>query len=80
MRRCDEEDVRPDDLPHNVHICIANAGSDFCAVLDGVSDPGPALCEADCNFLETACIRALERACVDYQFNTCDVPQGEATP
>lgn len=73
LRRCDEDDVRPDNQEGNVHLCIQGAGSDFCAVLDGVIRKDQSLCSANCELYSAACTVDLSEACYDYQFSSCDV-------
>jgi len=80
MMRCDEHDVRPSDQENNVHICVAEGGDAICGAIDGLSDPGPQLCEADCSY-NTTCTDEIYEACTDYQFRACDIPEStEAAP
>ena len=74
LRRCDSEDVRPDNQEGNVHLCIQSAGRSFCAVLDGLATQSQMLCEADCRLHEASCTVDLEQACQEFQYGQCDLP------
>jgi hypothetical protein len=71
MRRCHEDDVRPDDYEGNVHICIADEGRAFCKVLDGMVRDDGSLCDASCAH---ACSPSMTRSCERYHYQQCDLP------
>ena len=74
LRRCDESDVRPSDESGDIPLCITDEARDkFCAVLDGVLIGSPAVCDVACDY-NSSCTKALESACHDLQYNTCDLP------
>lgn len=69
LRQCDGDEIRNNE--YNLHLCIIDAGNNYCAILDDLINQNADLCNREC-LTETAC--NLEESCHLFQHNSCDLP------